>query len=385
MAQHLPSFSDLMTSFHAGLFQGRNNSNMVEIVISLQRRIRSMYLNNAPNELQQRLVASLLDPALEAVFPQRPNPDLVYPDSTAGEVQRKRAQEVNALADCFTRIISAMKHTIHRFVPIDIQDRLEIEGTLDRQTVHGILAILTTRYAADVALNQRTYLQQLQAPFNPRTHSIDAYMSFVRHTRATLHLLGQALTDDLFVEMICASIMAGDPQYAATIDSYLNTSADRSLDRLDRVLINRAATLALSAANTAIAVAPAAANALLPVSSGPSAPNTKSKSRDKAARSGKGGNGVGDQNGARVRPNTKDIGKLARQLQQHLHIQASTYPYDTRHGPRPPPPRGHANLASGSFLPPMPTPPAYPNHWPPAYQDNPYPGPPGPYWSPDDV
>jgi len=106
-------------------------------------------------------VASLLDPALETGFPQRPDPNFVCPDSAAGEVQRKRAQEVNALADCFTHITSAMKHAIYQFVPVDIQDRLEIDGTLDRQTVHGILAILTTRYAADVALNQRTYLQQL--------------------------------------------------------------------------------------------------------------------------------------------------------------------------------------------------------------------------------
>jgi len=183
--QLLPSFRDLMASFHAGLFQGRSNSNMVEIVLSLPRRIRSMYVNNAPIELQQRLVASLVDPALEAVYPQRPDPNFVYPDSAAGEVQRKRAQEINALADCFLRITSAMRHTIYQFVPVDIQDRLEIDGTLDRQTVHGILAILTTRYAADVALNKRTYLAQLQTPYNPRTHSIDAYMSFVRHTRAT--------------------------------------------------------------------------------------------------------------------------------------------------------------------------------------------------------
>jgi len=211
-------------------------------------------------------------------------------------------------------------------------------------------------------------------------------MSFVRHTRATLRLLEQPITDDLFVEMICAAIMAGDPQYSAAIDSYLNTSADRTLDRLDRVLINRAATLALSVANTAIAAAapaaataaaPAAANALLPASSGPAATSTKSKSRDNSNRSGKGGHG--DKSGARVRPNTKDIGKLARQLQQHLHIQASTLPYDERRGLRPPQPRGQAHLASGSF------PPPYPGYWPPSYPDHPYPGPPGPYWHPDDV
>jgi hypothetical protein len=65
---------------------------MVEIVLSLHRRIRSMYVNNAPIELQQRLVASLADPALEAVYPQRPDPTFVYPDSAA-EIGRASCRE----------------------------------------------------------------------------------------------------------------------------------------------------------------------------------------------------------------------------------------------------------------------------------------------------
>ena len=393
MAQQLPSFRDLMAAFQSGLFQNRSNTNMIEIVISLMRRIRSMYINNAPMELQERLLASLLDPNLElAGYPERPDPDHVYADTAAGEVQRRRALEISALADCFARITGAMKHTIHQFVPVDMQDRLEIDGTLDRQTVHGILALLTARYTVDVALNQRTYLQQLQAHYNPRTHTIDAYLSFVHHTRSTLALLGQPITDALFVEMICAAVMAGDPNYAAAVDSYLTSSPDRSLNRLERVLTNRSATLALSAANTAIAAAPATANALLPVPSGSDGNPTKSR---ESHRSGNGnGNGSkksardnGDRRSAsgraRERPNTKDIGKLARQLQQHLHIQATQHPYDDRRGPRPPPSRGPAHQAyhasspgfPDSFVPP-----------PPYYPGPPYPGfPGGPYWHPDDV
>ena len=329
---------------------------MVEIVISLLPRIRSMYINNAPMELQARLLASLHDPALEAAgYPARPDPDHVYADSAAGEVQRKRAQEISALADCFMRITGAMKHSIYQFVPIDIQDRLEIDGTLDRQTVHGILAILTTRYTLDVAQNQRTYLQQLQATYNPRTHSIDAYMSFVRHTRSTLNLLGQPITEELFVEMICAAIIAGDPNYAVAVDSFLNTSADRSLNRLERVLTNRAATLALSAANSAIVVTGATANALLP--SGPPSTSTK---KQPSNRSGNGGTSKSnDRNdrdnndrrssGRTTRPNTKDVGKLARQIQHHLRIQATQQSYDDSRGSRQQH-RGHAQLVSGPPL-----------------------------------
>jgi hypothetical protein len=354
----LPTFNDLLEAFTNILFKNVSNSQMVEVTLLLPRRIPSAYRHAAPHALIERLIASITNPAFElGNFPERPAADIAYPTTSAGEVERKRDLDISALADCYKHATSAMKQALYQFVPVDIQDLLEIDGTLDRQTVHGIMTILIARYGADIAANQHTYLHLLQAPYNPRAQTLTAYLATARHTRATLALLGQVLAESLFVEMISAAITAGDPQYASTVESYLTASPDRSLDRLERVLSNRSNILAMvsSAAHSAQAVSPASVPAPPPPALALAAPavpppdssrgsSATSRGRDRGDRrrdrGRKNSRGRAGDPATSERPDTNNLDRLAAQLQRRLgiysHPPSAMYPHGNFRGGPPP-------------------------------------------------
>lgn len=321
----IPTYKDFHAAFSAGLFHGKSNSQMTEILLILHRKISSLYRQTAPSHLHELLAESVLDPAVETAGAPRPDPDIIYPNTAGGEIDRKRNLEMSAYADCFNQATSAMKAVIYQFVPEDIQDLLEVEATLDRQTVHGMLAILHNRYNMDRSQSQRSYLQILQIPYNPRAQTMDAYLSSVRHARTTLNRLGQPIAEPLFVELIATAILAGDSNYAGALDSYLSNSADRTLERLTRVLTNRASTLALASANLAQSSAnsaldsppDAAAHALVPAAA------TRTRPPRRGPRGGRPRNPSAYPSPDLV-PDLTNIGALANQLQNYLHLQAFT-------------------------------------------------------------
>ena len=325
-----PTYADYLAAYKP-LFQGLSNDKMHIANLSLRTRIQEIY-EASPHALKAHLAASLDDPLVEGTGLERPNPDAVYPLSTAGAAERAVAQDVTALADSFDAATRAMKQTIINFVALDVRDLLYIDESLTNQTVHGMISILDELFGEMPAAQQHALAASLRNPFNPRSESVGQFLSNLRHVRSTLIKVGQIFSDDVFSEYICTAIIAGAPEYAVSLDFYRNTSEARDLARLYRIINDKATSISAAQANTAqqadtVAASPTpptpAANAVLPAQV-----TTNRSGRDNGGRGGRGRNnrGRGSRRGRGRVPDQQDIATLASQLQDHFRIQAQRYP-----------------------------------------------------------
>jgi len=328
-----PSYADYLSAFQS-MFQGLTSDKMHLVTLALRLRIQERY-EASPFALRVSLLSSLDDPAVESDGMPRPDPAAVYAHTPAGVAERNEAQDLTALADSFDAATRAMKQTIISFVPVDTRDLLYIDEALTTQTVNGMLTILEDQFGEMPASQQHALAASLRNPFNPRTETVGQFLSHIRHVRSTLSKVGQIFSDDVFSEYICNAIIAGAPEFAVPLDYYRNTSEARDLNRLYRIINDKATTMAAAQANAAHAPAdissvPASANAMLPsgVTNNRSNSNTRDTSGRNRAGRGRGGGRRNNRNvqsrGARVPDH--EIATLASQLQDYFRIQAQRYP-----------------------------------------------------------
>jgi hypothetical protein len=182
-------------------------------------------------------------------MPRPADPVAVYAHTPAGVAERNEAQDLTALADSFDAATRAMKQTIISFVSMDTRDLLYIDEALTTQTVHGMLTILEDMFGEMPPSQQHALAASLRNPFSPRTETVGQFLSNLRHVRSTLAKVGQIFSDDVFSEYICNAIILGAPEFAVPLDYYRNTSEARDLNRLYRIINDKATTMAAAQAN----------------------------------------------------------------------------------------------------------------------------------------